>query len=878
MFTGDTHTADTHTLSSTHVIPSWNLPASASARMPIEALREEDEDDNSHHHTPDLEQTLSAALRSSAAREHTPQPLTDSPASCSNVSNVSASPAAAFLSFFCSPTPQQTANPDDEGQVVTGYTLGPIIGYGATSIIRTATSSSGTQTAVKIVRRSDLVKAGNAPQARRKLEHEAAVWGTLSHEHVLPLFSVVHHPYADYFFTLYCPAGSLLDILNRDGSPALPQDDAGMMLRQVVRGLRYLHDTAGYVHRDLKLENVLVDEMGVCKIGDFGMSRRIDSDDDTDDDQEDYLHLPSFGGGMANVNNSTGVHRAVSLAAPSKRIPRSPLNHPHHAMGMMRHNSARHRNSTSTNEPVHTFQPGSLPYASPELLLPQTSEGRRPHPSQDIWALGVMLYALLTGRLPFTDSFEPRLQMKILNGYYTVPPGIGKGAERILAGCLKSSVQERWTISMVDEVSWGVGWGAEGDDAAAHDSDDHNDECLPPLASASSRSRSHSRPPTSARSTRSDWQLDEPRSRASQEAASRRSTSRAKRSLSRVPLMPLSAGGSGRRSDSYDYDRYGSRSASRHPPRSRSPVSASVSFSTPPLPASTSGSSGSGSVSASAALTTFSRSQLQHQHPPPPIPLKTPSTSTSTASLSYLGSAYQEDDHESALDMSPSPPLLSAPAPRGRRPSKHQQYHQHSASRSPSPSVVPTTPRDAPLGLASPAHVDATPLEDLEHLDLGADSTRAATAKSRGRQASRSQGQVVGQLSLAMAAAEAEAEAMARSDSFASASTSDSVGTPESGRSGSSTSRMDRIVEDGDGDGAEKPSSQLRRRAASSQPPRRNQRPTSSPPTAGPRMLNLNLNMAAPPAPLDPFLTPASVTATAPTLLVNRSRSAHPRG
>ncbi|KAF5315500.1 hypothetical protein D9619_007043 [Psilocybe cf. subviscida] len=837
MFTGDTLSADIHTLSSTHVIQPWDLPASASARMPIEALREEDEDDNSHHHTPDLEQTLSAALRSSAAREHTPQPLTDSPASCSNVS---ASPAAAFLSFFSSPTPQHAANPDDEGQVVTGYTLGPIIGYGATSIIRTATSSSGTQTAVKIVRRSDLVKAGNAPQARRKLEHEAAVWGTLSHEHVLPLFSVVHHPYADYFFTLYCPAGS-------------PSTSSTGM---VVRGLRYLHDTAGYVHRDLKLENVLVDEMGVCKIGDFGMSRRIDSDDDSDDDQEDYLHLPSFGMGSANNNNNPGVHRAVSLAAPSKRMPR---NHPHQAMGMMRHNTARHRNSTSTNEPVHIFQPGSLPYASPELLLPQTSEGHRPHPSQDIWALGVMLYALLTGRLPFTDNFEPRLQMKILNGYYTVPPGIGKGAERILAGCLTSSVQERWTISMVDEVSWGVGWGAEGDDAAAHDSD-NSDECLPPLAS--SRSRSHSRPPMSARSASLDWQLDEPRSRASQEAASRRSTSRAKRSLSRVPLMPLSAGGSGRRSDSrhdYEYDRYGSRSASRHPPRSRSPVSASaasVTFST-----STSGSSGS--ASAPAALGTFPRSQLSHQHPSPPIPLKTPSSSTSTASFSYLGPTYQED--ESAVDMSPSPPLLSAPVPRGRRPSKHQQYHQQSTSRSPSPSVVPTTPRDdGPLvhDLGEP------PLEELEHLDLSANAARAATAKARGRQASRNHGPVVGQLSLAMAAAEAEAEAMARSDSLTSASTaSDSVSAiGENARVGKPDFSLP------------PPLSALRRRAASSQPQgRHHQRPTSSPPAGGPRMLNLNV--AAPPAPLDPFLTPASVTATAPTLLlVNRSRSAHPRG
>jgi hypothetical protein len=202
------------------------------------------------------------------------------------------------------------------------------------------------------------------------------------------------------------------------------------------------------------------------------------------------------------------------------------------------------------------------------------------------------------------------------------------------------------------------------------------------------------------------------------------------------------------------------------------------------------------------------------------------------------------------------------------------KYHQHSASRSPSPSVVPTTPRDGPLDLVSPADL-ADPSEELEHLEhLDLDSTKA-----RGRQANRKDGhaplpnqghnlnQAVGQLSIAMAAA--EAEAMMRSDSFASASTSDSVR-----HSSSSTSRSGRDGRGEGGDGAEKSFGLLlRRRAASSQPPQRHQRPTSSPPTAGPRMLNV-----APPTPLDPFLTPASVTATATTLLVNRSRSAHPRG
>jgi MAP/microtubule affinity-regulating kinase len=315
----------------------------------------------------------------------------------SHLSNHSSSPAAMFLSAFTSPQ-QSLPNPDDEGQLVSGYTLGDIIGYGGTSIIRKASSVSGDVVAVKIIRRADLVKAGNAPQARKRLQHEASVWSTLSHEHVLPLFSTEYTSHADYFVTLYCPVGSLFDILKRDGTPALPQDDVGTMFRQVVRGLRYLHEISLLVHRDMKLENVLVDEMGMCRISDFGMSRFIGSDDSDDEDR------PAGGHDQVSDMSSPGVHRAMSLT--SKR----------HLGNLQINHLPRHRNSTSSSQPIHRLQPGSLPYAAPELLLPQTSDVLYPHPRQDIWALGVMLYTLLTGRLPFADSFEPRLQIKILKG------------------------------------------------------------------------------------------------------------------------------------------------------------------------------------------------------------------------------------------------------------------------------------------------------------------------------------------------------------------------------------------------------------------------------------------------------------------------------
>jgi serine/threonine protein kinase len=220
--------------------------------------------------------------------------------------------------------------------------------------------------------------------------------------------------------TQLCPAGSLYDIM-RAGVPA--REDAGRMFRQIVRGLRYLHTEKRLIHRDVKLENVLVDEAGVCRIADFGMARYIDEAEEQP--AREGLPIP-LGPGT--------VHRAVSLAA---------------APSAGRTHARRERPATTTTE---EFQPGSLPYAAPELLGPPPltsstsmtgktkaaaiagksnsafvshpksssatpiAHSKNPAPAQDIWALGVLLYALLMGRLPFVDSFEPRLVLKILGG------------------------------------------------------------------------------------------------------------------------------------------------------------------------------------------------------------------------------------------------------------------------------------------------------------------------------------------------------------------------------------------------------------------------------------------------------------------------------
>jgi MAP/microtubule affinity-regulating kinase len=145
-------------------------------------------------------------------------------------------------------------------------------------------------------------------------------------------------------------------------------------------------------------------------------------------------------------------------------------------------------------------------------------------------------------------------------GVYDVPSGVGHGAERVLKGCLERSVSNRWTIAMVDELAWGIGWGSEGDDVTTADSDDEFESCHSSFASLASAP--HSRHPEPTFPENFEWQQEDRRSRPSLEVASHRSTSRVRRSLSRAPVTP-------RRSSSK-----GSilgRSISRHsPPRSPS--------------------------------------------------------------------------------------------------------------------------------------------------------------------------------------------------------------------------------------------------------------------------------------------------------------------
>jgi|JI9StandDraft_1071089.scaffolds.fasta_scaffold776174_1 serine/threonine protein kinase len=55
----------------------------------------------------------------------------------------------------------------------------------------------------------------------------------------------------------------------------IPEDQLACWIAQIALGLDYLHNQANIIHRDIKLQNILVMKNGLLKLADFGISRKL---------------------------------------------------------------------------------------------------------------------------------------------------------------------------------------------------------------------------------------------------------------------------------------------------------------------------------------------------------------------------------------------------------------------------------------------------------------------------------------------------------------------------------------------------------------------------------------------------------------------------
>ncbi|KAI9193352.1 serine/threonine-protein kinase MARK1-like protein [Polychytrium aggregatum] len=251
------------------------------------------------------------------------------------------------------------------------YDLEKSVGEGNFAKVKLATHTlTGEKVAVKIIDKGKLDKI-----TAKKLFREVRIMKLLNHPHIVRLYEVIDTPKELYLIMEYAAGGEIFDYLVAHGR--MKEKEARRHFRQIISAIEYCHNLH-VIHRDLKAENLLLDENMNVKIADFGFSNQF---------------------------------------SPGQRL--------------------------------NTWC-GSPPYAAPELFQGKEYSG----PEVDIWSLGVVLYVLVCGSLPFDGSTLAKLRARVLAGKYKVPFYMSTDCERLIKRMLVLEPAKRITLEEIMTDKW----------------------------------------------------------------------------------------------------------------------------------------------------------------------------------------------------------------------------------------------------------------------------------------------------------------------------------------------------------------------------------------------------------------------------------------
>ena len=219
-------------------------------------------------------------------------------------------------------------------QPLDGYTIQYALGRGGFGEVYFGISDSGRQVALKAVQNyEDVELRGISHCMNLKSPHLVTIFDVRRGEGGVP-----------WVIMEYVSGPSLHEVLTEAGDAGIGEDQAMFFTRELIKGLRYLHD-AGVVHRDLKPHNIFFED-GTVKIGDYSLSKAI----------------------------------------------------------------------SGTQQTGHTTTVGSVHYMAPEI-----GEGKYDK-AVDIYALGVILFEMLTGQPPYVGQSMGEVLIKHL----TSEPDVSK--------------------------------------------------------------------------------------------------------------------------------------------------------------------------------------------------------------------------------------------------------------------------------------------------------------------------------------------------------------------------------------------------------------------------------------------------------------------
>jgi serine/threonine protein kinase len=156
------------------------------------------------------------------------------------------------------------------GEVIGGYRLLKQLPTGHTSQVWEAVeTASGVHFAIKFLLPQNVANA----ELRRSLLHEADIGRQLAHPNIIRIVAISRSPDNPYFAMEFFPAGTLRMRLQRKETDFILEYGQDI-LKQLATALAFMH-AQGFVHRDVKPDNLLVSATGEVRLIDFALAEQM---------------------------------------------------------------------------------------------------------------------------------------------------------------------------------------------------------------------------------------------------------------------------------------------------------------------------------------------------------------------------------------------------------------------------------------------------------------------------------------------------------------------------------------------------------------------------------------------------------------------------
>jgi len=290
-----------------------------------------------------------------------------------------------------------------------------VIGKGAFGEVRLVQKiDSGHIYAMKVLRKVDMVEKGQLAHVRA----ERDILVEADHQWVVKMFFSFQDPINLYLVMEFLPGGDVMTLLMKEDT--LSEDVTQFYVAETALAIDYIH-SLGFIHRDIKPDNLLLDSKGHIKLSDFGLCTGLKKS-----------HRTEYYRDLAMSNMSTDKPVSARKRAESWKASRRTL-------------------AFST-------------VGTPDYIAPEVFGQAGYDKSCDWWSLGVIMFEMLVGYPPFCSETPRETYQKIMGwkNFLTfpleVPISIG-ASSTILRFCdeMNARVQGLSDIKAMDWFS-GVDW------------------------------------------------------------------------------------------------------------------------------------------------------------------------------------------------------------------------------------------------------------------------------------------------------------------------------------------------------------------------------------------------------------------------------------